>query len=304
MKHFLTVQDYSKKELLDLIELAFKMKSSKALYYDALKNKKLGLIFEKSSTRTRVSFEAGMQELGGYVLFLSSRDLQLGRGEPIKDTARVLSRYLDALMIRTFAHQNALELAKYGSIPVINGLTDLLHPCQAMADIMTIIEKKGKIEGINISYVGDGNNVAHSLGLIASKLGANFSIATPGNYEMDPALTDLILSNAQNSGAKIDISNHPMEAVEGADVIYADVWTSMGQEAESQVRLKAFKGFQINEDLVKYAKEDYIFMHCLPAHRGEEVTEEIFESENSVVFDQAENRMHAQKAILFELLKD
>ncbi len=304
MNHFLTVQDYSKEQLMTLIELAFKMRTDKELYYDALKHKKLGMIFEKSSTRTRVSFEAGMDELGGHALFLSSRDLQIGRGEPIKDTARVLSRYLDILMIRTFAHKQAQELAEYGSIPVINGLTDLLHPCQAMADMLTILEKKGKIEGINVSYIGDGNNVAHSLGLLASKLGANFSIATPQNYEMDPDLSDLIISNAKESGSKINLSHHPMEAAEGADVIYTDVWTSMGQEAESKMRLKAFAGFQINKDLTRLAKEDYLFMHCLPAHRGEEVSEEVFESKNSVVFDQAENRMHAQKAILFELLKD
>ncbi len=300
-KDFLSVEDFSSETLFRLIETATHMKTHKEKYSNALKNKQLGMIFQKSSTRTRVSFEIGIRELGGNGVFLSPRDTQLGRGEPIKDTARVLSRYLDILMIRTFAHSEAEELARYADIPVINGLTDYLHPCQAVADLQTVFEKKGKLKGVNVSYVGDGNNVAHSLGLLCSILGVNFSIATPTGYEMDKNIVDKIFSYAKDSGSKIKITNHPIEAVEGSNVIYTDVWTSMGQEKEAETRLKLFRKYQVNAELAAYAHPDYIFMHCLPAHRGEEVTDEIIESPHSVVFDQAENRLHAQKAIMLYL---
>ena len=302
-KDFLRVDDFDSETLLRIIETAVHMKKNKDKYRDALKDKQLGMIFQKASTRTRVSFEIGIRELGGNAVFLSPKDTQLGRGEPIKDTARVLSRYLDILMIRTFAHSEAEELAKYASIPVINGLTDFLHPCQAMADLQTIFEKKGKLKGVNVSYVGDGNNVAHSLGLLCSMLGVNFSIATPTGYEPDKEIVDQIFAYAKQSGSKIKITNHPIEAVEGCDVIYTDVWTSMGQEQEADTRLKLFQSFQVNAELTAYAQPDYLFMHCLPAHRGEEVSEEIMESSHSVVFDQAENRLHAQKAVMLYLME-
>ncbi len=302
-KDFLTVQDFDRQTLLRLIETALHMKNNKDKYQDSLPGKKLGMIFQKSSTRTRVSFEVGIQELGGSALFLSPRDTQLGRGEPISDTAQVLSRYLDILMIRTFAHEEAEELAKHSTIPVINGLTDLLHPCQAMADLLTILEKKGRLEDIKVAYVGDGNNVAHSLGLLCSKLGLDFSIACPEGYDMDPAITQKIQANSRETGAAFTTHRKPAEAVEAADFIYTDVWTSMGQEEESQKRLKAFQGYQVNSSLCSHAKPDFGFLHCLPAHRGEEVSAEIMDGPHSIVFDQAENRLHAQKAVMLALLQ-
>ncbi|URA09377.1 ornithine carbamoyltransferase [Thermospira aquatica] len=302
-KDFLTTQDFTPQQLLDIIHLGIRMKHNKKRYANSLKGKKLAMIFEKSSTRTRVSFEAGIYELGGIGFFLSSRDIQLGRGEPIADTARVLSRYVDGIMIRTFGHERVEELAKYATIPVINGLSDWLHPCQAMADFQTILEKKGYIRGIRFCYIGDGNNMAHALGLLASQLGAHFSIASPKNYEIDPRIKDMMTHNAQTSGSELLFTNNPKEAIQNADVVYTDVWTSMGQEEESQKRLKDFQGFQINEELVKYAKKDYLFMHCLPAHRGEEVTDSVIEGPNSVVWDEAENRLHIQKAIMYTLMR-
>ncbi len=302
-KDFLDTEGFSEKALLNIIELGLKMKKNKAKYSKSLKGKKLGMIFEKSSTRTRVSFEAGMYELGGISIFLSSRDIQLGRGETIEDTARVLSRYVDCIMIRTYSQHLVETLAKNATIPVINGLTDLLHPCQAMADFMTIAEYKGKFKDLNFCFIGDGNNMAHSLGLLASKLGTNFSIATPEDYKMNEEITHKIMENAKTSGSKIKITTDPKEAISDADIVYTDVWTSMGQEEETEKRLKAFQGFQVNDDLVKYAKKDYIFMHCLPAHRGEEVSASVIDGENSVVFNEAENRLHIQKAIMYLLLK-
>ncbi len=302
-KDFLDTQTFSKEALLYLIRLAQDMKNDKTRFSDSLKNKKLGMIFEKSSTRTRVSFEAGIYELGGTGMFLSSRDIQIGRGEPIRDTANVLSRYLDGIMIRTFKQSDVEELAYYSTIPVINGLTDLLHPCQVMADFMTILEKKGRIEGIKICFIGDGNNVAHSLGLLASKLGADFSIATPKGYEMKEEIRKIISSNTKASGSKFNISNNPFQAVEEADVIYTDVWASMGQEEERAARMAAFQGFEVNKSLAHKADNNFIFMHCLPAHRGEEVSAEIIDGKNSVVYDEAENRLHIQKAIMYELLR-
>lgn len=302
-KDFLDTQDFSSKALLHLIELAVKMKKDKKSYSSALKNKKLGLIFEKSSTRTRVSFEAGIYELGGMSMFLSSRDIQIGRGEPIRDTAQVLSRYLDGIMIRTFKQSDVEELAKYATIPVINGLTDYLHPCQAMADFQTILEYKRKVDGLKFCFIGDGNNMAHSLGLLATKLGTDFAIATPEGYRMNDSVVQTMKENAKTSGSKIVLTADPKEAIADADVVYTDVWTSMGQEEETKTRLKAFQGFEITEGLTKLAKNDYIFMHCLPAHRGEEVSADVIDGPNSVIFDEAENRLHAQKAILHELLR-
>lgn len=302
-KDFLTVQDFDAQTLLRLIETSLHMKHNKDKYRDALTGKKLGMIFQKSSTRTRVSFEAGIQEMGGTALFLSPRDTQLGRGEPISDTARVLSRYLDILMIRTFAHQEAQELARYSSVPVINGLTDLLHPCQAMADLLTVLEEKGRLDGIRMAYIGDGNNVAHSLGLLCSRLGVHFSIASPSGYEMDPTIISQIQANCRTSGAEFLSARAPSEAVQDADYVYTDVWTSMGQEEESQKRLKDFQGYQVNSALCSHARPDFGFLHCLPAHRGEEVSAEIMDGPHSRVFDQAENRLHAQKAIMLALLQ-
>lgn len=302
-KDFLDTQDFTKKELVSLIELAVRMKKNKGKYSNALKNKKLGLIFEKSSTRTRVSFEAGIYELGGMSLFLSSRDIQIGRGEPIKDTAKVLSRYIDGIMIRTFKQSDVEDLAKYSTIPVINGLTDYLHPCQAMADFQTILEHKGGFEGVKFCFIGDGNNMSHSLGLLATRLGTDFAIATPPDYRMDEKVVKAMKDNAKVSGSKIILTNDPKEAVENADVIYTDVWTSMGQEEETKIRLKAFSGFGVTRKLAASAKKDYIFLHCLPAHRGEEVEAEVIDGPNSVIYDEAENRLHAQKAILHELMR-
>ncbi len=301
-KDFINTQCFSSNTLMKIINLGIEMKKNKKKYEKSLAGKKLGMIFEKSSTRTRVSFEVGMYELGGMSIFLSSRDIQLGRGETIGDTAKVLSRYLDAIMIRTYSQKDVEILAQEATIPVINGLTDLLHPCQAMGDFMTILEKKGRLKGLKLSFIGDGNNMAHSLGLLASKMGVNFAIATPPGYEMNVEITRQIFSNARESGSDVIITNEPFEAVEKADIIYTDVWASMGQESEREKRLKDFKDFEVNEVLVNHAKSDFIFMHCLPAHRGEEVSASVIDGEHSVVFDEAENRLHIQKAILFLLM--
>ncbi len=302
-KDFLTVNDFSREALMELIRLAIKMKKSKADYKNSLSGKKLGMIFTKSSTRTRVSFEAGIYELGGMGIFLNTNDIQIGRGEPIADTAKVLSRYLDGIMIRTFAHSDVEQLAEHATIPIINGLTDYLHPCQVMADMMTVQEHKGQIGGLNFAFIGDGNNMAHSLGLLCSKLGVNFAIATPDGYEMESTVVSKINSNSKLTGCKVLITDDPREAIRNADVVYTDVWTSMGQEKESEQRLKAFAGYCIDSKLVSLAKPDYIFLHCLPAHRGEEVAAEVIDGPNSVVWDEAENRLHAQKAIMHELMR-
>jgi ornithine carbamoyltransferase len=304
-KDFLTLKDFTFDELFEMIELAIEMKNErkKGKFRDYLKNKKVALIFEKSSTRTRVSFEVGVVEMGGYPLFLGANDLQIGRGESIKDTARTLARYVDMIMIRTFEHTKAEELAKYADVPVINGLTDEFHPCQVMADVMTIYEKFGKIKGVKVAYVGDGNNMAHSWLLGAAQLGIDFSIATPKGYDcLDKVVADAVLLS-KKSGAKLEFYNEPYKAVKNADVIYTDVWASMGQESEADKRKEVFKPFQVNSDLMKATgKDDTIFMHCLPAHLGEEVTEEVFESKASIVFDEAENRLHIQKAIMAKLI--
>ena len=297
-RHFLSLNDYSSVEIKLLLDSADELKKHPRRFKKALKGKILAMIFEKSSTRTRVSFEAGMQRLGGVAQFLSSRDIQLGRGEPISDTAAVLSRYVDGIMARTFAHQTVLDLARFGTVPVVNGLSDFSHPCQAMADALTIIEKFGAMKGLNVTYVGDGNNVAVSLMHISVMLGANFSIANPAGYDMPAVAQETGAKLAKASGAKITYLRDAHEAVKGAQIIYTDTWTSMGQEEETAKREAIFPPYQINSQLVAEADRDVIVMHCLPAHRGEEITDEVLDGPNSVAFPQAGNRMHAQKALL------
>ncbi|WP_436375334.1 ornithine carbamoyltransferase [Cytobacillus sp. BC1816] len=303
-KDFLTLADFSSEEIKSLLEKAKQLKEAhlQGAETSILKGKILGMIFEKSSTRTRISFEAGMLQLGGHALYLNSQDLQLGRGESIADTAKVLSQYVDAIMIRTFSHKKIQELAHHADIPVINGLTDLYHPCQALADLLTIEEKNGELKGQNLVYVGDGNNVAHSLMIASAKMGVNITIACPAGYEPDKSVLQQSQEFAGQSGSKVVITSKPEEAVANADAIYTDVWTSMGQEAENEQRLKDFADYQVNEYLVQKAKKDYVFLHCLPAHRGEEVTAEVIDGNNSAVFQQAGNRLHVQKAILSEIL--
>ncbi|ARK31502.1 ornithine carbamoyltransferase [Halalkalibacter krulwichiae] len=301
-RDFLTLFDYTAAEITELIELAIELKKDKAKYAEALKGLSLGMIFENASTRTRVSFEVGMTQLGGHALFLSPKDMQIGRGEPVVDTANVLARYVDAIMIRTNSHELVEELAQYSSVPVINALTDNYHPCQAMADLLTIIEYKGTLEGLKLAYVGDGNNVAHSLLIAGAKVGIDVSIATPKGYEVNSEIFAKVQAVAQETGAQIVQTNDPIEAVQNADVIYTDVWASMGYEQEQTERVKQFHEFQVNDQLAAHAKDDFIFLHCLPAHRGEEVTAEVIDGSHSVIYDQAENRLHAQKAILVALL--
>ncbi len=266
--------------------------------HQPLKGKSLGMIFEKSSTRTRVSFEVGMYQLGGQALFLSPDDLQMGRGETIADTARTISRYLDGIMIRTFAQETVEELASFAAIPVINGLTDLHHPCQALADLFTLQEKKGKLNGLKLAFIGDGNNVANSLLQACVKTGMHFSIASPAGYALNPDIIDGVRAEALQTGSTIETTAVPLQAVKDADVVYTDVWASMGQEGERAKRINDFQGFQVNADLMKSAGKNAVFMHCLPAHRDEEVTAEVIDGPCSVIFDEAENRMHVQKAIM------
>jgi ornithine carbamoyltransferase len=303
-RDFIALIDYTPEELRYLIQQAIdlKRKLKTGEVYQPLKGKTLGMIFEKNSTRTRVSFEVGMYQLGGHALFLSGHDLQIGRGETISDTAQTLSRYLNGIMIRTYAHKTVIELARAATIPVINGLTDKMHPCQALADYQTIYEKKGKLEGIKLAYIGDGNNMAHSLMMGGSKLGVHVAVASPEGYDPDPEIVEMAREQAELTGGKITLHRDPKEAAADADVIYTDVWASMGFEQEQQEREKAFRDFQVNDDVVRYAKRDYLFMHCLPAHRGEEVAESVIDGPNSVIFDQAENRLHAQKAIMAAIM--
>ncbi|MDA5110686.1 ornithine carbamoyltransferase [Brevibacillus thermoruber] len=303
-KDLLRVDEFSGEELTQLLHFAayLKQRQKSGQPYQPLKGKTLGMIFDKSSTRTRVSFEVGMYQLGGMSMFLSGKELQLGRGEPISDTAKVMSRYVDAIMIRTFSHAGVEELAEHASIPIINGLTDQFHPCQALADMLTIWEHKGTLQGVKLAYVGDGNNVANSLVLAAALLGLDVRVATPPGYEMDADIVKKAAAYAQASGGRVVVTHDPAEAVNGADVIYTDVWTSMGFEAENEQRLKDFAAYQVNEQLVQHADPGYLFMHCLPAHRGEEVSAGVIDGPHSVVFDQAENRLHAQKAVLAALL--
>lgn len=303
-KDLLTLLDYTSEEVQDLIKLATQLKTiTKAgRCPKLLEGKTLGMIFEKHSTRTRISFEVGMNQLGGKAMFMHSRDLQIGRGEPISDTGRVLSGYLDAIMIRANSHKMVQELAQYATIPVINGLTDIYHPCQALADLETISEIKGTLKGLKVAYVGDGNNVAHSLVVASAHVGMDIAVATPVGYECDKEIIEKAQNIAAQNGSTVTVTTDPIEAVTNADVVYADVWTSMGQEEEAAKRLQDFKGYQINDELVKHAKPDYMFMHCLPAHREEEVASSVIDGPNSYIYEQAENRLHAQKAVLASIL--
>ena len=300
MKHLLKMLDLSKEEILDILNLADQLKyeNKNGIEHHILKGKTLGMIFQKSSTRTRVSFETGMYQLGGQALFLSNRDLQIGRGEPVQDTARVLSRYLDGIMIRTFEQKEVEDLAKYGSIPIINGLTDFCHPCQVLADLMTIREFKGRFEGRKMCYIGDGNNMANSLIVGGLKVGMEVSIACPKDYQ--PAAE--VLEFAKGYGDKFSMTDVPLEAAKDADVLFTDVWTSMGEEAETEKRKIAFKGYQINDDIMAVAKADAMVQHCLPAHREEEITEKVFEAHANEIFEEAENRLHAQKAVMVKVM--
>lgn len=300
MKYLLKMLDLSKEEILDILNLADQLKyeNKNGIEHHILKGKTLGMIFQKSSTRTRVSFETGMYQLGGQALFLSNRDLQIGRGEPVQDTARVLSRYLDGIMIRTFEQKEVEDLAKYGSIPVINGLTDFCHPCQVLADLMTIREFKGRFEGLKMCYIGDGNNMANSLIVGGLKVGMEVSIACPKDYQ--PAAE--VLEFAKSYGDKFSMTDVPLEAAKDADVLFTDVWTSMGEEAETEKRKIAFKGYQINDDIMAVAKTDAMVQHCLPAHREEEITEKVFEAHANEIFEEAENRLHAQKAVMVKVM--
>ncbi|MBM7566445.1 ornithine carbamoyltransferase [Paenibacillus sacheonensis] len=303
-RDFIELSDYTPDEIRYLIDLAIELKRKLKAgeTHHPLKGKTLGMIFEKSSTRTRVSFEVGMYQLGGQALFLSRNDLQIGRGETVSDTAQTLSRYLDGMMIRTFAHRTVIELARAATVPVINGLTDLAHPCQVLADYQAVLEHKGRLEGLKIAYIGDGNNMVHSLLIGAAKLGMHMSVATPEGYEPDEDVVRMTKEYAAETGSRIHVCRDPREAVADADVIYTDVWASMGFEAEQKERELAFANFQVNEELVSHAKSDFIFMHCLPAHRGEEVSEGIIDGKHSIIFDQAENRLHAQKAIMAAIM--
>jgi ornithine carbamoyltransferase len=297
LRHFLSLADYSSPEIQGLLNLAQKVKANPQDFAHAPSGHKLALIFEKPSTRTRVSFQAGILELGGHGLFVSSRDLQLGRGETVMDTAQVLSRYVSGIMARVFAHKTLEDLAT-GTIPVINGLSDLLHPCQALADLQTLQEHMGTLNGAVLAYVGDGNNVAHSLIHACGRAGVRLRMGCPPGYAPDPK----ILETARSWGGDIQVMQDPRQAVDGADAVYTDVWTSMGQEAENKTRLKDLAGYQVNAALFALAKDDAIFLHCLPAHRGEEVTDDIVDHPQSRVFDQAENRLHAQKAVMLHLM--
>ena len=300
MKHLLKLSDWSAEEIKETLDLADKLKAEKkaGIEHPILKGKVLGMIFEKSSTRTRVSFEVGIHDLGGSGLFLSSRDLQIGRGEPIEDTARVLSRYVDLIMIRTFEQEKVEKLAEYGSIPIINGLTDYCHPCQVLADLMTIREYKGKLEGLKLCYIGDGNNMTNSLIVGGIKMGMEVSVACPKGYEPDAE----IMKWASENG-KFTCTDNILEAAKGADAVYTDVWASMGQEAEAEERKKIFKNYQVNDAVMAVTNEKAMVMHCLPAHRGEEITAEVLEAHANEIFDEAENRLHAQKAVMVKCME-
>lgn len=299
-RDFISIHDFSSAEIKYIIEVGHYLKKLQktGVSHEYLKGKTLGMIFAKSSTRTRVAFEVGIYQLGGNALFLNPRDIQLGRGELIKDTARVLSRMLDGIMIRTFAHEDVLELAKWADIPIINGLTDLLHPTQIIADLMTIEEYKGALKGLKTVFVGDGNNVAHSLLFGGAKVGMDVVVACPEGFEPDEEILKLAREDAKLTGANINVVHNPFDACVGADVIYTDVWASMGQEAEAEEKEKMFAKYQVNQELMSCAKKDAIVLHCLPAKRGKEITDEVMEGAQSVVFDEAENRLHAHKAIM------
>ncbi|MCI5794420.1 MAG: ornithine carbamoyltransferase [Ruminococcus sp.] len=301
MKHLLKMLDLSTDEIIDILNLADQLKYERkhGIPHPRLKGKSLGMIFQKASTRTRVSFETGMYQLGGNPLFLSSNDLQIGRGEPVQDTARVLSRYLDGIMIRTFEQKEVEDLAKYGSIPIINGLTDFCHPCQILADLMTIREFKGSFDGLKMCFIGDGNNMANSLIVGCLKVGMSVSIACPDDYQPPREILDFAAGYDC-----FEMTNVPLDAAKNADVVITDVWASMGQEGEAEKRRKAFAGYQINDEIMAAAKPDAMVLHCLPAHRGEEITEEVFEAHANEIFEEAENRLHAQKAVMVRLMED
>ena len=301
MKHFLKLLDLTTEEILELLDLAdqLKLQKKQGIEHPILKGKTLGMIFEKSSTRTRVSFETGMYQLGGHALFISSKDAQIGRGEPTEDTARVLSRYLDGIMIRTFEQEEVETLAKYGSIPIINGLTDFCHPCQVMADLQTIREHKGKLEGLKMCYIGDGNNMANSLIVGGLKVGMEVAVACPEGYDPHP---DVLAFAKSDPSFRFTLCRDPRQAAVGADVVFTDVWASMGQEEEKAIREKAFAGYQINRELMAETNPGCMVQHCLPAHRGEEITADVFEEHAEEIFDEAENRLHAQKAVMYLLM--
>ena len=301
MNHLLKLSDLSSDEIVSILNLADQLKYERknGIEHPILKGKTLGMIFQKSSTRTRVSFETGMYQLGGNALFLSSRDLQIGRGEPVQDTARVLSRYLDAIMIRTFEQQEVEDLAKYGSIPIINGLTDYCHPCQVLADLMTIREQKHSFKDLKLTFIGDGNNMANSLMVGCIKMGMSVAVACPADYQPDAKLMKWASENGN-----FTCTPNVLEAAKDADVLYTDVWASMGQEGEAEKRKKAFEGYQVNEKVMAAAHADAMVQHCLPAHRGEEITAEVFEAHADEIFEEAENRLHAQKAVLVKLLAE
>jgi ornithine carbamoyltransferase len=301
-KDLISIHDLSAEDVEALFQLAANVKARPDRYRSALAGQTLAMIFEKSSTRTRVSFEVGMYQLGGLATFLSSRDIQIGRGEPISDTAKVLSRYVNGIMARTFAHETVTGLAKHATIPVINGLTDLLHPCQALADYFTVREHFGHTKGLTLAYVGDGNNMCHSLMFGGPKAGVNVRVATPEGYRPNPDVVALARQDAAAAGTALEVVTAPQDAVKGAHVVYTDVFASMGQEAEAAVRLKAFAGYQVSRELMSLADKDAIFMHCLPCHRGEEVHADVVDGKASVVFDEAENRLHVQKAIMLMLM--
>ncbi len=301
MKNLLKLLDLSTEEIIGILDLADQLKYERKhnIPHELLKGQTLGMIFQKSSTRTRVSFETGMYQLGGHALFLSSRDLQIGRGEPVQDTARVLSRYLDGIMIRTFEQKEVEDLAKFGSIPVINGLTDFCHPCQVLADLMTIREKFGSFSGLKMCFIGDGNNMANSLIVGGLKVGMNVAVATPDGYKPDGA----VLEFTKGYGDKFALETDPFMAASGADILITDTWTSMGEEAEKEERNKIFKDYQINKQLLAAANAGAMVQHCLPAYRGQEITEEVFEEHADEIFNEAENRLHAQKAVMVKLMK-
>jgi ornithine carbamoyltransferase len=303
-KHLLTLGDYTPDEINQVLCLALKLKdeTKRGIPHPLLAGKALGMIFTKSSTRTRVSFEVGINQLGGYGLFLGKQDIQMGRGETVHDTAKVLSRYVDGIMIRTYAQQDVTDLARYGSIPVINGLTDMYHPCQVLTDLMTVYESKGTLAGLKLAFVGDGHNMAHSLLLGCAKAGMTVAVATPEGYSPDPAIIAKAEAAAEESGGGVLVTTDIKEAAKDADVIYTDVWASMGQEEEQTRRLELFRAYQVDAGLMKLAKPDAVFLHCLPAHRGEEVTAEVIDGPQSLVFDEAENRLHAQKAVMVLLM--
>ena len=300
---FLSVRDFSRDEIMETLKLAGEMKENPGNYLEALKGKTLAMLFEKPSLRTRTSFDVGIQQLGGFSLYLSPNEIKLGKRESVYDVAKNLERMVQGVMVRTFDHQIVLDMGEYAAIPIINGLTDLLHPCQAMADYMTIQEKKKGLKGLKVCYVGDGNNVAHSLMLCGARLGVDVTVATPPGYEPNLVVFQEATEDAKENGSRIEVTHDPVKGASGADVVYTDTWASMGQEAETEMRKRIFLPYQVNDALMAEAKSDAIFMHCLPAHRGEEVTDSVIDAPFSVVYQEAENRLHAQKAIMYRLMK-